>query len=74
MSIILFPLKILSVPAKAILGIIGVFLAACANALLFRYLMCWMAWNFGWTWVTIMTLNILMVITFIFTFVAAYDK
>jgi hypothetical protein len=74
MSLILFPLKILSVPAKFIFGIVGVFLAACANALLVRYLVCWMAWNFGWTWVTIMALNILMVITFIFTFVASGEK
>jgi len=74
MSILLFPFKILAVPGKLILGIVGVFFAACINAIIVRQLVCWWAWNTGSTGVTQAILTLVMVAVFIFTFVAAGDK
>jgi hypothetical protein len=74
MAIILVPFQILGVPAKWILGMIGVFIAACVNAIIFRQLLCWCAWNFGWTSVGTGTLAITMIGSFILTFVGVNDK
>lgn len=73
MSIFLLPFKLLAVPAKAIAGFIGVFIIACIYAVICHQLLCWAAWNFGWTSVGAGWLAITTIGAFVLTFVAAYD-
>ena len=73
MSIILFPFKLLAVPAKAILGIVGVFIAAIINAWIVAYIMKILVWN-GHIYVGEGALTLSMLLAFILTFIASGSK
>lgn len=71
MTIILIPFQVLGVPFRWILGMVGVFIAACINAVIFRQLLCWCAFNFGWVSIGTGWLACTMIISFVLTFVGA---
>ena len=73
MDLILFPFKILAVPAKAILGIVGVFIAAIVNAMIISYIMKILVWN-GHIYVGEGALTLSMLLAFILTFIASGSK
>ena len=73
MSIILFPFKLLAVPAKAILGLVGVFIAAIVNAMIMSYLIRMAVWN-GMINVGDGAITLSMVVAFILTFIASGSK
>jgi hypothetical protein len=73
MDLILFPFKILAVPAKAILGIVGVFIAAIVNAMIISYIMRSLVWN-GVFNVGGGAITLSMLVAFILTFVASGSK
>jgi hypothetical protein len=73
MSIILLPFKLLAVPAKAILGIVGVFIAAIANAMIVSYIVRALVWN-GVFNVGGGVVTISMLVAFILTFMASGSK
>lgn len=74
MTLFLLPFKVLGVPGKWLLGMVGVFIAACINAIVFRQVFCWCAWNFGWVGIGTGWLAVVTIGSFILTFVAADGK
>jgi len=69
----LLPFKILAVPAKAILGLVGVFIAAIVNALIMSYIVRALIWN-GVINVGGGAITLSMLAAFILTFVASGKK
>lgn len=74
MSILLLPFQVLGVPAKALLGLVGLFIAALANAVIFRWLLCIAAVQYQWIWVREIHLVVVMILSFVLTFVGSGKK
>jgi MFS-type transporter involved in bile tolerance (Atg22 family) len=73
MKVLLLPFKIAGVTFTALfdlfgLGLIGTIVAAVVNAWAFRMLACWLAWRFGWNFMSLAMLNIISIAAFIVTF------
>lgn len=81
MKVLTFPFKILILPCKFVMGFVGVLFAACINVMLTFLLVQWLQghWNFMHgvndpALLGMSTANILELMAFIFSIVAAYDE